>query len=189
VTVPPRRATVERLPAGAVAARLRWRPLLLAGSVALVDAVLRASSPRLAVAAMLDESAHVATTLLLLGPAQLPRGSAFRCGAIVGSVIIDLDHLPAVLRHHPLRSAEDRPVTHSMPTLGLVYLLAAAAGAPSRPARLGLAVGVTSHFIRDLATGGLPLFWPMRRRLVCVSPYVYFLLLLGLALRTPAAPR
>jgi hypothetical protein len=178
--------TVDQLLAIAVSVttKLRRRPLLLTGGIAAIDIVLRTKSPRLPVAAILDESAHVATTLILLGPVQSPSCLAFPICAMVGSVIVDLDHVPAVLRHHPLRTAEDRPVTHSLPTLGLVYAMTTTTSA--HPAWLGLSVGATSHFIRDIGTGGLPFLWPVRRDLFRVKPYVYTLLLATLACRTTA---
>lgn len=153
-------------------------PEALAAAVLAVDAILRTLKPGILVAGVLDECAHLSTTSLLGGHELAREPVGLMLGAVVGSVLIDADHVPLVLMHHPLESAHDRPVTHSLMTLLAIAALSRVAQGNLRTALLGLGLGTTSHFLRDLATGGIPLVWPLSRRLVFV-PYLAYAAVLG----------
>jgi inner membrane protein len=111
----------------------------------------------------LDETAHLLTALLLLQvlPGRLRAG--ITAPALIGSVAIDLDHVPQYLGDNFFTVGTPRPYTHSLLTL-LVLLLFALAARSRRNLFLGLALGVTLHFFRDLAEGtgsGVALLWPV----------------------------
>ena len=115
--------------------------------------------PRVVVGA-LDEPAHLLTTCLALAALAPRAGTRTWAWALVGSVVIDLDHVPFFLGWQPIISPVGRPVTHSLTVVAVLLLLGAAP--PLRRAVLALAAGVVSHLVRDLATGpGVPLLWPL----------------------------
>lgn len=135
---------------------------------------------------LIDEPAHLATcVIVLLAAAALADGllsRRFVVAALVASVAIDIDHLPGYLGSHLLTGGLARPYTHS---LLLVVVPLAFGWASSRPkARqiwFGIALGVSAHLLRDLATGpGVPLLWPASDAVITL-PYVVFATSLGLA--------
>ncbi|MGY5882410.1 metal-dependent hydrolase [Modestobacter lacusdianchii] len=129
----------------------------------------------------LDEPAHLLTAVLLIGAvSRWPSGPVVGW-ALVGSVALDLDHVPLYLGWEAIGSPGGRPVTHSLAT---VLLLVAAASLPAlRPAGLGLALGVGAHLVRDLATGpGVPLGWPVSAESVSLPYPLYLLALVTAAL-------
>jgi inner membrane protein len=112
----------------------------------------------------LDETAHLLTALLLLQVLPVRLRTRIAVPALIGSVAIDLDHVPQYLGDNFLTVGTPRPYTHSLLTL-LVLLLLALAVRRRRNLFLGLAVGVMLHFFRDLAEGngsGVALLWPLR---------------------------
>jgi membrane-bound metal-dependent hydrolase YbcI (DUF457 family) len=136
---------------------------------------------------LIDEPAHLATcaiALLALAAVAAPRLSwRFALAALVGSVAIDLDHLPAYLGSHVLTGSLARPYTHS--ALLVVVLLAAGSSARRRDTRqvlFGVAFGVSTHLLRDLATGpGISFLWPLADESIRV-PYAAYVAILVVAM-------
>ncbi len=118
--------------------------------------------------APLDETAHFLTALLLLQAVPTRLRRKIIVPALIGSVVIDVDHVPSYLGHHFLMvgAGAQRPATHSLLT-PLVLVVLALAVRRHRTLLLGLALGVMLHFFRDLAEGsgtGVPLLWPLSTR-------------------------
>jgi inner membrane protein len=114
-----------------------------------------------------DEPAHLATCVIALSALALATRTAlprrFVIAALIGSVAIDVDHIPGYLGSHVLTGSLPRPYSHSA---ALVLLLLALSLVPrqadGRQVWLGLAFGVSTHLFRDLATGpGISLLWPL----------------------------
>jgi membrane-bound metal-dependent hydrolase YbcI (DUF457 family) len=135
--------------------------------------------------AFLDEGAHVATAGLLLANTRLPWTRAFVLGALLSSVLIDLDHVPQLFfSSDALTAGAPRPYSHSLATPLLALLLAAAVSGRRRDAAIGLCVGVASHVFRDLAVGpGVALLWPFSTAAVQIPYFVYAAVVLGLLAR------
>jgi inner membrane protein len=153
-------------------------PLAALALVVLLDAVIDATHPPVPVLGLLDESAHLATSWIVLA-AFLP-GPARRLlpWALVGSVVTDLDHVPLYLWHALAAAPGARPVTHSLLTVAVLAVAGVAVGTRSRlrAPLLGLALGVALHLVRDLGTGpGVPLLWPAGPAELTV-PYAGYLL-------------
>jgi inner membrane protein len=129
---------------------------------------------------ILDESAHLLTASILVAALPLPRDELFLRGALAGAVLIDLDHLPGEFGSAALTRGNGRPLPHSLPTVAVLLACAAPLSTIARPLFLGAAVGVLTHFLRDIATGRLPLRWPHDRRRVTI-PYGFYPALLALA--------
>lgn len=127
--------------------------------VVLLDLVAQHVGGSTLVNGLLDEPAHLATAgLVLLALPLLPLRVAAL--VLVGSVGLDLDHVPLYLHVPHIEAAGGRPVTHSLLTVA-VLLVAAGLAPASRQYLVALAGGVLLHFLRDIATGpGIPLFWP-----------------------------
>jgi inner membrane protein len=111
--------------------------------------------------ALCDETAHLLTTLLILWAIG---GVAYRrllVPALIASVAIDLDHLPARLGWRFLTEGTPRPYTHSLLTV-LIVLLAAALWRQRRVVLLAVAVGLVIHLWRDMAEPGtgVAMLWP-----------------------------
>ena len=138
-----------------------------------------------AVLAALDEPAHLATAVVFLATLRPPVERSFAWGALLGAVLIDLDHLPALLGSRVLTAGTPRPYSHSLLAIALVLLIAARLPARWRRAALGVAFGIAAHLIRDLATPvgsapGVSIFWPFSPRAVRFA-YGYYAALLVLA--------
>ena len=156
------------------------------GVIAAVDGAIALLDPPLLVVGLLDWPAHLATTLLLA--LALPRRllpEALLLGAFLASLAIDLDHLPLLLGSDLLTGDLVRPYTHALWALLLTVAVALALrrGRPGAGVvATGVALGLASHFARDLATGpGLNLLWPVVDAVVRVPWLVYLGVLLGLA--------
>lgn len=174
--------------------RGRWtRGGLGVGALAVVlaaDTMLRRPVRLRLLAALLDEPAHVATTFLCLGGTRDRLGNVSLGSAVLWGVLIDADHVPSdVLNWYEPNPAAVRPAPHALWTVALL-LTAARRTDRARPWFLGAALGVATHLLRDLATGGAPLWWPLSRRAVTIPPGAYYGLLLAgaIALARAQAP-
>jgi inner membrane protein len=110
----------------------------------------------------LDETAHFLTALLLLQGIPSKYRAKIIVAALIASVAVDLDHLPQYLGSRVLTIGTPRPYAHSLLT-PLLLLGLALAIRRHRTLFLGLALGASLHFFRDLAEGngsGVPLLWP-----------------------------
>jgi membrane-bound metal-dependent hydrolase YbcI (DUF457 family) len=111
---------------------------------------------------LFDELAHLLTTLLVFWALPPRARRRFLAPALIASVAIDLDHVPAQLGADWLTAGTPRPYTHSL--LTIVVLLTIAAFWPRRrDVLLGTAMGLAIHFWRDMAEGGsgVSLLWPV----------------------------
>jgi inner membrane protein len=152
-----------------------------------LDAVLQARSWPVPVVALLDEPAHLLTAWVVLAAVPGSRPRPWLPWALVGAVVIDVDHLPLYLSSADVAAPGGRPYSHSLATLALLAVTAVVARPRLRTAVLGLATGVALHLVRDLATGpGVPLLWPLVDTGVRV-PYVAYLAVLVAAAVSAAA--
>ncbi len=110
-----------------------------------------------------DAASHaalaLATTLPLADRVPTPR--RVWVGVLIGALAIDLDHVVAArsIRLRTCMTMPSRPATHSVITAGV------AVGWALRwdcSFGLGVGLGLGSHLVRDLVTGGAPLFYPGR---------------------------
>jgi inner membrane protein len=153
--------------------------VLAAGGLGLTDWAYRRVGSTVSGGA-LDETAHALTMLLVLwalgrrsyGPPMVP--------ALVGSVAIDVDHIPRELGKCWLTAGTPRPYTHSLLTI-CVLLIVAGLWRRRRMAIVAVALGVSVHFMRDLAesSAGVSLLWPWSNRPFTIPHSAY---LAGVAL-------
>jgi len=150
--------------------RARCRRLLALSPATLAAAVIVLASAdwgyRLAGDALfpggpLDEIAHFLTTLLVFWSLGSRTRERFLAPALVASVAIDLDHIPARLGVDWLTAGTPRPYTHSLLTIAVV-LAVAVLWRRRRDLLLGVAIGLAIHFWRDMGEGdsGVSLLWP-----------------------------
>jgi inner membrane protein len=137
----------------------------------------------------LDETAHLLTMLLVLWAIGRSASDSFAVSALVGSVAIDLDHIPSELGTDWLTTGTPRPHTHSLLTVG-VLLIASCLWRRRRTVLLGLALGVSIHFIRDLAesSAGVSLLWPWSNRPFTI-PHSAYLTIVALLIGMVAVRR
>lgn len=153
-------------------------PSFLVVIVAL-DLVQSSRNWPIPVVGLLDESAHVLTVALVLLALPTRFWQHYGGWVLLGSVALDIDHLPLFLGDPGFAVDGGRPPTHSLVTV-LVLLLGASAVPKLRCALGGLSLGAGLHLLRDVATGpGVPLLWPLARDAAAV-PYFAYLTLLGL---------
>lgn len=128
---------------------------------------------------LLDEPAHLATCAIALlavagltGSLPPPR---FVAAASIASVAIDLDHLPGYLGAHFLTGSLPRPYTHgALLVVALLLLGRATSRRDLRQILFGVAFGVSTHLLRDLATGpGVGLLWPLYEAPIEIPYLVY----------------
>jgi inner membrane protein len=133
----------------------------------------------LVLAGLADETAHLLTAALLLAAVPLALPRAFVISALLGSMLIDLDHLPLIMGSDLLTRETGRPVTHSMLALGCAAVIALWLPPWSKCLGWGLAAGIAAHFVRDLAStsAGVPLFWPVTPYGFTLAHDAYFALL------------
>lgn len=92
------------------------------------------------------------------------RTPAIWVAALLGGTAIDLDHVPDALGWHGLSIGTQRPYSHALPTLLLLLGVALSQHGLRRRVLLAAAIGMASHFMRDLVEGStLPLFWPVTK--------------------------
>jgi hypothetical protein len=149
-----------------------------------ITEVLPASVPR-AVEGMLDEPAHLATVVIILAAFGWWFGRWFVIGAVIGSVAIDLDHIPAYLGVHFLSRGTPRPYTHSLATVLILGLVAVAVRGRWGEALLGAGLGLLGHFLRDMSEprqSGVAVFWPISNTGIRLPYAVYAAAIVALAL-------
>lgn len=140
--------------------RTPWVPAAALATVVGIDRALDARNWSTIPMGVLDDSAHAATSGILLAAFLPRRASRLAPWALAGSVLIDLDHIPLFAWGALSTGPGGRPVTHSLPTVAALSVAGAIAPGLRKPL-LGLALGVGLHLVRDIATGpGLPLRWP-----------------------------
>jgi inner membrane protein len=125
--------------------------------------------------APLDWTAHLLTTLFIVWAVKPLVNQRQLVPALVASVVIDADHIPGELGSHILTGGTQRPYTHSLTTV-VVLLMLAAARPEWRDWASGAALGVASHLWRDLAepqTSSVSLFWPVSDHGVNTPAAVY----------------
>lgn len=151
--------------------------------------------------ALVDEPCHLATALVVLGAITRVRGTppkpTFGWTMLACSVLIDLDHLPEEFGSSILTAGTPRPYTHA---LWVVLVLmtgtvvarrwsqrAMTPGAATTALILdGAAWGVSAHFLRDVATAPISLWWPITKAAVQVPYWCYVLALLVIIAIPPA---
>ena len=143
-----------------------------------VDTLFALCSPPLVLKAVLDESAHISTALLLLLALREIPSEQLALAVAVGSVLLDIDHIPMTIQHTGNLVGLARPDSHSAPTLLAAFGFAKYLPLKARPYAAGIAFGFCAHLARDLATGGVPLFWPVTYNFIKVPYAAYSLALL-----------
>lgn len=132
--------------------------------------------------ALSDGGAHIATALAVSLPAlpfvEHPR--RFLAVSALSAVAIDLDHVVAARSTSliPCMTMPNRPASHSMATIG-IGSYAFERMWPGTQSGLAITLGLGSHLLRDLATGGAPLFLPQRIVVIQRPPVAAMMLALG----------
>lgn len=168
--------------------------LLLALYVVATDLLTGWHGMDFAMRGLLDEPAHLATALIILGGLVRVRGSLldpyFGWAMLACSMLIDIDHLPAEFGSDALTNGTPRPYTHALWTVTVLVLAWAVArfflirSQRTRPATIelllaGAASGVAAHLLRDIATAPMSFWWPITDVPVQV-PYWWYLLALAI---------
>jgi hypothetical protein len=132
--------------------------------------------------ALSDGAAHIATALAVSIPAAplVEHRRRFVLLSVLSAVLIDLDHVVAARSTALLRcmSMPTRPASHSLLTIG-IGSYAAERLWPGTQSGLAITLGLGSHLLRDLATGGAPLFIPRRIVEITRPPVATMMLILG----------
>jgi inner membrane protein len=140
--------------------------------------------------AFVDEPCAVATALIVLGAITRFRGAPpdpkFGWSLLAWSVLIDIDHLPQEFGTSVLTEGTPRPYTHALWVLVVLILAILVARYWSQrsktPAAVavtqilaGTAWGIAAHFLRDVATAPMSLWWPVTNAAV-QQPYWWYVL-------------
>ncbi len=132
--------------------------------------------------ALSDGAAHIATALACAIPASpfVDHRGRFIAIAAASAVAIDLDHVVAARSTSliPCMTMPHRPASHSVLTVSAVTYAAERLW-PGTPTGLALSIGLGSHLLRDLATGGAPLFLPKRIVAIQRPPVASMMVALG----------
>ena len=154
---------------------LSARGAVFALAVGILDIMFKRERRHMWKAGVLDELAHIITSLWCFDIKNCSdRSQMFSVGLILGSIAIDIDHVPEqIFGTRTLRDGTRRPYSHSLSTLICMLFLFRIRSRSIRNFCVGLALGTTVHFLRDMATGGVPLFWPLTRQTVRVPYWLY----------------
>lgn len=132
--------------------------------------------------ALSDGAAHIATAVAVSIPAApfVEHQRRFVILAALSAVAIDLDHLVAArsVKLLPCMTMPTRPASHSLVTIG-IGSYAAERLWPGTQSGLAITLGLGSHLLRDLATGGAPLFIPRRIVAITRPPVAFMMIVLG----------
>jgi hypothetical protein len=145
--------------------------------ITAIDYLLDAYTLVFPVRALLDELAHVTSAWIWLRDLQRRPSTPFVVGVLLGSVLIDADHIPLAIKQRGNITGQPRPYVHSLLVVLVLASVASRLPVHWRPALLGAALGVAAHLLRDMATGGVRLFWPLSVRTVSISYSAYVQLL------------
>jgi inner membrane protein len=177
-----------RLAAVLAGASRRTPRLAAVLAIVLIDSFIWWSPIPRPVFGALDELGHLTTAALLLSAWRpLP---AFRwrflAATLAASVLIDIDHIPSEVFHSEVLTAGTyRPYGHTLLVILVIAGLSRVLPARWRPIAAGIAAGFCLHLVRDLATGGASLLWPVGDWTVWY-PYPGYLALLVFAALRPA---
>jgi len=170
-------------------ASLRAVSLGLVAAVAVTDLTIPWHGWGFVPRALVDEPCHLATALVVLGAITRVRGFLptpwFAWTMLSSSVLIDADHLPLEFGSSLLTAGTPRPYTHALWVVALLTTVAVTASRWDRRARTpvsgavmgilaGAAWGVSAHFLRDIATAPMSLWWPVSDVAVQV-PYGWYI--------------
>lgn len=132
--------------------------------------------------ALSDGGAHIATALACAIPAApfVENRGRFLAVAAISAVAIDLDHVVAARSTSliPCMTMPNRPASHSVLTVSAVTYIAERLW-PGTQSGLAVTIGLGSHLLRDLATGGAPLFLPKRIVAIQRPPVASMMFALG----------
>jgi hypothetical protein len=178
----------------ALQAAKRWVSLVLIAGIVAVDLSLPWQRWSFTVRALLDEPCHQATGLICLGAITRFRGRPpsprFGWAMLICSNAIDLDHLPQQFGSSILTAGTPRPYTHALWVVAVLALAALVLFCRSRltekPAGaavilFGAACGMSAHFLRDVGTAQISLWWPVSSTPVQVSYWWYLGTIAGIA--------
>ena len=173
--------------------------LVLVVAIVITDRTIEWHGFSFVLRAMVDEPCHLATALVVLGAITRVRGTPpnpkFGWTMLACSVLIDVDHLPQEFGSSILTAGTPRPYTHALwVVLALVMAIYVArywsrcGPAPMSTTAVqilaGAAWGVSAHFLRDVATAPMSLWWPITNAPVEV-PYWWYVLALVLIVAVP----
>jgi membrane-bound metal-dependent hydrolase YbcI (DUF457 family) len=147
------------------------------GLILATDQAMPESGRPIWLVGALDELAHLATGIVALGTLGPVVDGSLARGLIGASVLLDVDHIPQYAGANWLtQSRTARPYPHSLATL---IAATAAFGALRRraphsdptAAALGVVLGLSAHFLRDLGAPatGVPLLWPFDNHAFSIS--------------------
>ncbi|MEX2425438.1 MAG: hypothetical protein WD401_01625 [Thermomicrobiaceae bacterium] len=113
----------------------------------------------------LDLLCHLGTASTVTLPVlpNIEHKRAFGMMAVGSAIMLDLDHVLAArsLEMNSWMTMPSRPPTHSLGTMILIAWVAERMN-PGKRLWLAVMLGIGSHLLRDLATGGAPLWHPRR---------------------------
>jgi len=127
-----------------------------------------------------DVSAHLLTALVIAVAFRAARVRLPVWAVLIGGVLPDFGQFTTILGITHAIDGSSRNGTHSILA---VLLVASIAVIDRRHARvwLGLAIGTTTHLLRDLGTGTVPLAWPYSDHVWSITFSAYIAILVGAA--------
>jgi hypothetical protein len=172
----------------------------LVAAIALTDGVVDWHRMGFLPRGLVDEPCHLATAVIVVGALTRWRGRApdrWLVGAMLpSSVLIDLDHVPLALGSTAWSGSLPRPYTHALWVVAALTVIAAISSRLAAPGRgkttaatlasfsAGMAWGVGAHFLRDVATAPIALWWPVASTGVQV-PYGWYLMAMAVLAAVP----
>jgi inner membrane protein len=178
---------------------MRGVSLALAVACVVVDRMIQWQGMSFEARGLIDEPCHLATALVVLGAItryrRNPPPPKFCWSMLACSVLIDIDHLPLEFGSSVLTAGTPRPYTHALWVVAMLILATALARWQSKrstafvpagtvPVLEGAVWGVSAHFLRDVATAPMSLWWPLTDARVEV-PYWWYAAALLLVVAFP----
>lgn len=175
--------------------------LALVAAVVIVDFTIPWHGMSFVPRAMVDEPCAVATALVVLGALTrfrgIPPDPEFGWSMLALSVLIDVDHLPLEFGSTVLTAGTPRPYFHALWIVVVITVATVIASYWSQRTKIpaasamvnilaGAAWGISAHFLRDVATAPMSLWWPVTKAAVEI-PYWSYVLALLVIIAIPSA--
>lgn len=156
-----------------------WLCIVLLAPI-IIDVIDRSarSASSLLVHGLRDEAGHLLTAYVCASGLIALRMPLTLTVVLLGGVLIDMDHILQLSGAIDAVPGSSRPGSHSL-AIPIIALIVATIDRRRVWVWISFAVSFGTHLVRDMATGTVPLFWPLAADPVSITYDLYAVALLA----------